>query len=151
MSQLTALSLPDCEISLTPESVAALAGMDKLEVLNLRDNPLGLTPDISNLHSLTDLDLSDTGITEIPKGTLENLHWNEIDLSGNAITDVPEEIMDVPASVGDRYDLRNNPLSPQSLARVRAYYQETGNNLNVNGIDGMPRPPEMRPDLEIED
>lgn len=151
MSQLTALSLPDCEISLTPESVAALASMDKLEVLNLRDNPLGLTPDISNLHSLTDLDLSDTGITEIPKGTLENLHWNEIDLSGNAITDVPEEIMDVPASVGDRYDLRNNPLSPQSLARVRAYYQETGNNLNVNGIDGTPRPPEMRPDLEIED
>lgn len=151
MNRLTALSLPDCEIRLTPESVAALAGMDKLEVLNLRDNPLGLTPDISNLHSLIDLDLSDTGITEIPKGALENLHWNEIDLSDNAITDVPEEIMDVPASVGDRYDLHNNPLSPQSLVRVRAYYQETGNNLNVNGIDGTPRPPEMRPDLEIED
>ncbi|NYH10428.1 dermonecrotic toxin domain-containing protein [Pseudomonas moraviensis] len=151
MNRLTALSLPDCEIRLTSESVAALAGMDRLEVLNLRDNPLELTPDISNLHSLTDLDLSDTGITEIPKGALENLHWNEIDLSGNAITDVPEEIMDVPASVGDRYDLRNNPLSPQSLARVRAYYQETGNNLNVNGIDGTPRPPQMRPDMEIED
>ncbi len=151
MNRLTALSLPDCEISLTPESVAALAGMDNLEVLNLRDNPLGLTPDVSNLHSLTDLDLSDTGITEIPKGTLENLHWNELDLSGNAITDIPEEIMDVPATVGDRYDLHNNPLSPQSLARVRAYYLETGNNLNVAGIDGTPRLPEMRPDLEIED
>lgn len=151
MSQLTALSLPDCEISLTPESVAALAGMDKLEVLNLRDNPLGLTPDVSNLHGLTDLDLSDTGITDIPRGALENLHWNEIDLSGNAITDVPEEIMDVPAAVGDRYDLRDNPLSTESKARIRAYYHETGNNLNVAGIDDTPRPAEMRLDLEIED
>ncbi|WP_432217502.1 dermonecrotic toxin domain-containing protein [Pseudomonas kribbensis] len=151
LNRLTALSLSDCGISLTPESVTALAGMDKLEVLNLSNNPLGLAPDLSNLQSLTELDLSNTGISEIPKGALENLHWGEIDLSGNAITEVPETLMDVPPTVGDRYDLRDNPLSAQSLARVRAYYHETGNDLNVDGIDGTPRPAQMRPDMEVED
>lgn len=150
LNRLTALSLSDCGISLTPESVAALAGMDKLEVLNLSDNPLGLTPDLSNLQSLTELDLSHTGISEIPKGVLENLHWGEIDLSGNAITEVPETLMEVPPTIGDRYDLGGNPLSAQSLARIRAYYEETGNDLNVAGIDGTP-PPQVRPDMEIED
>lgn len=124
--------------------------MDKLEVLNLSDNPLGLTPDLSNLQSLTELDLSHTGISEIPKGVLENLHWGEIDLSGNAITEVPETLMEVPPTIGDRYDLGGNPLSAQSLARIRAYYEETGNDLNVAGIDGTP-PPQVRPDMEIED
>ncbi|MDD0970936.1 MULTISPECIES: dermonecrotic toxin domain-containing protein [Pseudomonas] len=151
LNRLCALSLPDCEIRLTPRSVAGLAGMDKLEVLNLRANPLRLTPDVSNLHSLTDLDLSDTGITEIPRGVLENLHWNELDLSGNAITEVPEELLEVPATVGDRYDLRNNPLSAQSLMRIRTYYHQTGNSLNIIGIEGTPRPPHMPPDMEIED
>ncbi|WP_426202798.1 dermonecrotic toxin domain-containing protein [Pseudomonas sp. TWP3-1] len=151
IKRLTALSLPECQITLTPTSVAALAGMDKLEALNLSDNPLGLIPDLSNLQRLTDLDLSGTGITEIPKGMLRNQHWNEVDLADNAITEVPEELMDVPASVSESYDLRNNPLSEAGLARIRAYYHETGNDLNVAGIAATQRPPEMRPDLQIED
>lgn len=151
IKRLTALSLPECQISLTPASAAALAGMDKLEVLTLRDNPLGLTPDLSNLQSLTDLDLSGTGISGIPRGVLENQQWNEMDLADNAITEVPEELADVPATVSDRYDLRNNPFCAASLARIRAYYHETGNDLNVEGIAATLRPLEQRLDMEIED
>ncbi|MFM9382118.1 dermonecrotic toxin domain-containing protein [Pseudomonas sp. UV AK001] len=143
LNRLTALSLSNCEISLTPKSVASLAGMDKLEVLNLNSNPLGRTPDLSNLQHLVELDLGDTGITEIPNGVLENHYWSEVDLSDNAITEISEALMDVPATIGDRYDLHNNPLSQRSLVRVRAYYHATGNDLNVQGIDGTPRPPQM--------
>ena len=130
--------------------MTALAGMHNLEVLNLRDNPLVLTPDLSNLQGLTDLDLSGTGITEFPNGVLGNFQWNEIDLSGNAITEVPQELMEVPAEISDRYDLRGNPFSAPSMERIRAYYHETGQTLNVDNAIGQP-PAVIRADVDIED
>ncbi|HJR29646.1 MAG TPA: DUF6543 domain-containing protein [Pseudomonas sp.] len=150
MGRLTALSLPDCNITLEPHTANELAGMQNLEILHLHDNPLALAPDLSNLQSLTDLDLSNTGITEIPDGVLGNFQWNEIDLSGNAITEVPEELMEVPAEIGDRYDLHGNPFSAQSMERIRAYYHETGQTLNVDNVIGQP-PAAIRPDVDIED
>lgn len=150
MGRLTALSLPECNVTLTPDTVTALAGMHNLEVLNLRDNPLVLTPDLSNLQGLTDLDLSGTGITEFPNGVLGNFQWNEIDLSGNAITEVPQELMEVPAEISDRYDLRGNPFSAPSMERIRAYYHETGQTLNVDNAIGQP-PAVIRADVDIED
>ena len=136
MKRLTTLSLPACRITLTAREVNGLAGLHSLELLHLHDNPLGLTPDLSNLQRLNDLDLSTTGIREVPKGVLENHNWMEIDLSGNEITDIPAELQEVPAYVGDRYDLRGNPFSNEAMNRIRAYYQETGHTLNVDNVVG---------------
>lgn len=150
MNRLITLSLPACRITLTPQEVNGLAGLHTLELLHLHDNPLGLTPDLSNLQSLNDLDLSATGIREIPRGVLENHNWMEIDLSGNEITEVPDELQEVPAYVGDRYDLRGNPFSPEAMNRIRAYYQQTGHTLNVDNVFGQ-QAPETRPGVVIED
>ncbi|MCU0118939.1 hypothetical protein N8H74_11795 [Pseudomonas sp. B2M1-30] len=150
MGRLTSLSLPDCDLTLTAQSVTSLAGMDNLQILHLHDNPLALTPDLSNLQSLTDLDLSNAGLSEIPPGVLTNHNWSEVDLSNNLITDIADELMDVPAYVGDRYDLQNNPLSEQARRRIRAYYEETGLTLNVDNIAGQPGTVN-RPGGDIED
>ncbi|WP_248742492.1 MULTISPECIES: dermonecrotic toxin domain-containing protein [unclassified Pseudomonas] len=150
MKRLNTLSLPACGLTLSPQDVAGLASLDSLDLLHLHDNPLGLTPDLSDLQGLTDLDLSTTGIREIPKGVLGNFNWMELDLSGNEITEMPDELMEVPAYVGDRYDLRGNPFSVQAMQRIRAYYQETGMTLNVDGVLEHP-PVRGRPSVEIED
>ncbi|WP_438299454.1 hypothetical protein [Pseudomonas sp. NMS19W] len=150
MKRLNTLSLPACGLTLSPRDVAGLANLDNLDLLHLHDNPLGLTPDLSNLQGLTDLDLSTTGIREIPKGVLDNFNWMELDLSGNEIREMPDELMEVPAYVADRYDLRGNPFSAQAMQRIRAYYQETGLTLNVDGVLEHP-PVSGRPSGEIED
>ncbi|RIJ10766.1 hypothetical protein DXT77_13450 [Pseudomonas sp. 91RF] len=150
MRRLNTLSLPACDLTLSPRDVAGLATLDNLDLLHLHDNPLGLTPDLSNLQGLTDLDLSTTGIREIPKGVLDNFNWMELDLSGNEISEMPDELMEVPAYVGDRYDLRGNPFSAQAMQRIRAYYQETGMTLNVDGVLEHP-PVRSRPSVEMED
>ncbi|WP_323162320.1 dermonecrotic toxin domain-containing protein [Pseudomonas glycinae] len=150
MKRLTTLSLPTCNLTLSPQDVAGLASLDQLDLLHLHNNPLGLTPDLSNLQNLTDLDLSTTGIREIPKGVLENLNWMEVDLSGNEITEMPDALMEVPAHVGDRYDLYGNPFSAQAMQRIRAYYQETGMTLNVDDVMEHPQV-QTRPSAEIED
>ncbi|WP_192562084.1 dermonecrotic toxin domain-containing protein [Pseudomonas gozinkensis] len=150
MNRLTTLSLPACRITLTAREVNGLAGLHSLELLHLQDNPLKLAPDLSNLQHLSDLDLSTTGISEIPRGVLGNHNWMEIDLSGNEIIEVPDELQDVPAYVGDRYDLRGNPFSPEAMNRIRAYYQETGHTLNVDNVVGQ-QAPVTRPGVAIED
>jgi Leucine-rich repeat (LRR) protein len=138
MKRLKGLILPSCRITLSPEDVARLATLDRLDLLHLQDNPLGLTPDLRNLQELIDLDLSNTGIREIPKGVLENSHWEEVDLSNNQINEMPEELMEVPAVIGDRYDLSGNLFSPRAMARIREYYDVTGQDLNVEGLIDQP-------------
>ncbi|KIF56341.1 hypothetical protein QS95_24655 [Pseudomonas fluorescens] len=150
MNRLTTLSLPACRITLTSHEVNGLAGLHSLELLHLQDNPLTLTPDLSNLQRLSDLDLSTTGIREIPRGVLENHNWMEIDLSGNEITEVPDELLEVPAYIGDRYDLRGNPFSAEAMNRIRMYYQETGHTLNVDNVVGQ-QAPVTRPGVAMED
>jgi Leucine-rich repeat (LRR) protein len=149
MGRLTSLSLSDCDLTLTAQTVNELASMDSLEILHLRDNPLGLTPDLRNLQSLTDLDLSNTGLTEIPPGVLENFNWSEVDLSNNFISEMPDELMEVPGDIGDRYDLSNNAFSERARRRIHAYYEETGQTLNVENIADQPGPT-IRPDAEVE-
>ena len=144
MPRLQNLSLPACNITLSPSDVAGLAGLDSLDLLHLQNNPLGLTPDLSNLHQLRDLDLSYTGIHEIPNGVLENHTWLDIDLSHNQIREIPELLSEVPAYVGDRYDLRGNLFSPAAMERIRAYYHATGETLNVEGVGNQP------PGIDIE-
>ncbi|TVT84090.1 dermonecrotic toxin domain-containing protein [Pseudomonas sp. H3(2019)] len=150
MRSLTALSLPECNITLTRQTLDALAGMENLDSLNLRDNLLGLTPDLSNMTRLHSLDLSNSGLTEAPKGLFNSASLIHADLSNNAITEMPIELMEADPDITANFDFRNNPLSPESLQRVAAYYYQTGNTLNITGVAGMPRPTDLAPDVELE-
>lgn len=151
MSRLTALSLPECRITLTEETLNALAGMDHLDYLNLRDNPLGLTPDLGNMTDISSLNLSNTGITEIPRGLLSINSWTDVDLSNNAIIEMPIELMEVDPGVGEGFDFSGNPFTEQSLQRIAAYYRATENDLGIDEIANMPAPVDEAPDTDIED
>lgn len=149
MKGLTALSLPECRITLTRQTVDALANMENLDSLNLRNNPLGLTPDLRNLRKLSSLNLSNTGIREIPRGLFDRDSLIQADLSNNAITDMPIELLDANPDHTANYDFSGNPFSAQSLERIAAHYHETGNTLGINAVRGMPRPDSPPPDEDV--
>ncbi|MCU1748380.1 dermonecrotic toxin domain-containing protein [Pseudomonas sp. 6D_7.1_Bac1] len=126
MGDLTALSLTDCQITLTTQTTLGLAQMDRLDYLDLSDNPLGITPDISQMPHLTTLLLNDTGITELPPGLLQFKDMETVDLSANAITHIPTDILELPVDVSESINLRGNPLSEESVQRLISYFQQTG-------------------------
>jgi Leucine-rich repeat (LRR) protein len=149
MGRLSVLSLPECGITLTQETAGALAGMEHLDHLNLRENPLGPSPDLSHMTEISSLDLSHTGLTEIPKGVLSITTWTDVDLSHNAITEMPPELMEMDPGVGESFDFSNNPFNAQSRQRIAAYYRATENDLGIDEIADMPV--DEASDYEIED
>ncbi|MGH8389530.1 MAG: dermonecrotic toxin domain-containing protein [Pseudomonas sp.] len=151
MGRLTVLSLPECAITLTPTTVDALAGMDRLDHLNLRNNPLGMSPDLSHMTEISSLNLSHTGISEIPRGLFSINTWTDVDLSHNVITEMPIELIEVEAGVGESFDFSENPLTDESLERIAVYYRATDNDLGIPAVANMPRPEGEASDTDIED
>ena len=131
MQNLTELRLEDSAITLTDESAAGMAGLERLEYIDLDHNPLTLTPDFGNMPNLNTLHLRDTEITEFPISLLGLSELEVIDLSENLITSLPSELFEAPAFITEALDLEDNPLSPESLNRVREYLRQTGIDMNV--------------------
>lgn len=134
MGRLRSLTLHDCRISLSAESANALAGMEHLDHLDLSSNPLGQTPDLSQMPDLATVLLHDTGISDLPNGLLKFPELDLADLSGNAITDIPSDIMELPVDVAENFSLRGNPLTEQALLRLIDYYQNTGVDFGVEDV-----------------
>lgn len=131
IASLTTLSLPECRISLTPNSAGALSAMTQLEYLDLSDNPLGLPIDVSQMTSLHSLYLQETGLTELPPGVLSLRHLATLDVSDNEIVEVPADILERETLFDDETDFGGNPFSPASLERLRRYFLQTGHDLGV--------------------
>ena len=134
MGQLRSLSLPECNISLSPQSASALGGMDQLDYLDLSSNPLGQTPDLSQMPSMANVLLNNTGIAEIPRGLfqLEELDW--VDLSENAITEVSSEVQELPPEIAENISLRGNRFSEASLQRLIDYFERTQVDFGVQEV-----------------
>ncbi|APC17985.1 hypothetical protein BLL42_20435 [Pseudomonas frederiksbergensis] len=134
MGQLHSLSLPNCRITLSVESVNALAGMELLDYLDLGLNPLGQTLDLRQMPDLVTLRLNDTGISEIPHGLfqLNDLDW--ADLSANAITEAPSDLMEMPVDIAESISLRGNPFSEESLLQLISYYERTRVDFGVEEV-----------------
>lgn len=128
---LITLSLTECAIRLTPHSANALSGMRTLEYLDLSENPLGITPTVSNLHNLNTLHLENTGINQPPAGVFSLPNLRTVDLSENLIEEIPSHILEVSPTWDYDSDLGGNPLSDASLNVLRQYYLQTGNDLGV--------------------
>lgn len=131
MGELTALYLTECGISLSTQSVAALGEMVNLEILDLSFNPLGLTPDLRQLSLLTDLILNDTGINQLPDGLFQLKHLNKVDLSGNAITEMPSDLLELPGEIAEAINLRDNPFDAQSQIILAAYFKKHGMDFGI--------------------
>lgn len=134
MGQLRALSMPGCSVALSAESVAALAGMENLDYLDLSQNPLGNTPDLSQMPRLATVLLHETGITEIPRGLMQVDELDMADLSDNAITDIPGDLQEMPLEVAQNLILSGNRFSDESLSRLISYFERTGVDFGVQEV-----------------
>jgi hypothetical protein len=76
MQALQSLSLTDCNIRLSSDDAAPWKGLNNLETLRLDGNPLGRSPDVSDLPRLKVLRLADTGINEWPAGIFNDATGN---------------------------------------------------------------------------
>ncbi|MBY8939706.1 hypothetical protein J1G31_06445 [Pseudomonas tolaasii] len=131
MTQLEHLDLSENNIVLTRESRQRLANLTNLEALSLRGNPLGLTPDVSAMHHLLNLDLQDTGISQWPIGAEHLTQLHSMLLQGNRITTFPQSVLNNPAMVRANRGtiLHDTPLDEVSLQRLMQDRQRTNNVL----------------------
>lgn len=128
MNELTRLALQNNRIRLTAESVALLSSRATLSDVMLNNNPLGLTPDFSQMTGLNTLQMRNTGIDTWPAGLVErtNLQW--VDLSLNEITTIPDSVIapsDEQLAQTERVsrvtDIGENPLTEQTRQQVREH------------------------------
>lgn len=130
--QLVILQLKSCGIVNSPENQAALCAMNQLQTLELRGNPLGSFFDLNLLPALKHLDLSDTGLGELPPGITDNPNLATALLSENNLTELPDALFDLPAERSDGIDLADNPqLSLATRERIKTYYRRTGQDFDV--------------------
>ncbi|SDB34001.1 NEL-type E3 ubiquitin ligase domain-containing protein [Pseudomonas putida] len=105
MPELTMLDLHSNRIVLDQKGAQALGSMVRLKQLDLSGNPLGMTPDFSNMSELRNLNLSHTGIDQWPAGLRTQTEMDQIDLRSNRLREVPPELLD--------------PSGEQGLTQVR--------------------------------
>ena len=131
LPKLTHLGLSRCGITLSEMSRNALAGMTRLEHLDLSNNPLGLPVDFQRLANLKDVSLQRTGLREVPLGLLTQNRPMAINLSHNAIAELPDASFTLPVTATHRFNLYANPLSRRSLDQIKTYCQRTGEFFNA--------------------
>jgi Leucine-rich repeat (LRR) protein len=96
LKDLTQLNLEDHRIILTEQSASQLGTLNKLEVLNLNNNPLGRLPDFSGMPALRELRLSGTKIDQWPRGLGDKTNLKLIDLRYNRLREVPSALLNPP-------------------------------------------------------
>lgn len=131
MPKLSTLDMTECAIRLTPQTRGRLSALTELEFVNLSHNPLGHAPDVSALHELVSLYLSNAALSEVPQGVFGLEQLQTLDLSNNAIQEIPADLLETSAALNGDCDLSGNPLSAQSIERLRQYYQRTGVDFQV--------------------
>ncbi|WP_434596440.1 hypothetical protein J3Q09_08325 [Pseudomonas sp. R4-83] len=126
MLDLKRLSLAGNKLQLTEQTLAKLNGLDTLHYLNLSENPLGATPDVTRLFFLRRLLLRDSGLTEMPKGLarLQYLDW--ADLSENHIKSLPQWLFKMPRRFSQTLNLGRNPLANPSKTLLQTYRDNVG-------------------------
>jgi Leucine-rich repeat (LRR) protein len=134
MGDLTSVNFPDCNITLTPQAVSSLAEMTRLNYLDLSNNPLGLAPDVSQMTELATLQLENCGLTELPTGLQQLNSLETADLSSNSITRVPSDILEWPMEIAESIELRDNPLSEESLRILIEYFRLTDIDFGVQAV-----------------
>ncbi|WP_421136898.1 dermonecrotic toxin domain-containing protein [Pseudomonas sp. NFX15] len=134
MGDLKSLNLPNCNITLSPQSVLNLAEMTRMEFIDLSNNPLGLAPDVSQMSELATLQLDDCELTELPAGLLQLSSLETADLSSNAITRIPSDILELPMENAESIDLRGNPFSEASLNILIEYFRLTNIDFGVQAV-----------------
>ncbi|WP_460141143.1 NEL-type E3 ubiquitin ligase domain-containing protein [Pseudomonas sp. S2_E01] len=129
MSGLQHLSLNDNQLILTEQTLRKLADMRGLHTLSLAGNRLGATLDVRKMLHLQGLFLGHTHATELPLGLERLPYLDMVDLRGNEIRKLPDWLFDSSRRLARTINLRHNPLSSESSARLKAYRDNTGEGM----------------------
>jgi hypothetical protein len=120
--------------------------MTLMEELNLEGNPLALSPDVSAMNHLLNLNLQRTGISQWPIGAEHLTQLHSLMLQENQITSVPEVLFSNPEmrQANRGTDLHDNPLDEVSRQRLSAYRQRINMALGgaLPGISHVPLSPD---------
>ena len=131
LPELWYLELENCAITLSAASRASLERMSALRHLNLSSNPVGEMPDLGLLPNLSVVLLNNTGLTAVPASLLKAITRETINLSDNAISELPAALFALPTSVTQALDLSSNPLSRPALEQIKRYCQSTQEFFNA--------------------
>lgn len=131
LPKLKTLSLSQSHVRLTPVSADALSGLQNLEYLDLSDNPLGITPDVSKMSGLATLMIESAGLTEAPHGVFNLRALSQLNLSDNQITELPTDLLELDPELADGYDLSGNPFTPATIRMLHRYYNRTAVSFDV--------------------
>ncbi|MGQ7858091.1 dermonecrotic toxin domain-containing protein [Pseudomonas sp. 32A] len=128
MNGLTRLDLRDSQLRLTSHTADILAGRVTLRALKLDANPLGVVPDFSQIRDLRYLGLDGAGIETWPTGLGQQPALEAVILSNNRLTTIPDAVFALTDEeraqslrVSRVTSVHHNPLSVQTLQRVRVY------------------------------
>lgn len=135
MPRLKRLSLEGNRVQLTEQTLAKLNRLSTLQFLNLDKNPLGATPDVSQMTDLRRLLLRDTGITEMPEGLNDLVSIELMDLSENKITELPKWLFQKPRRFTRALKLGLNPLSEISKTYLHNYRKNYGIGMGYSADD----------------
>ncbi|WP_213878681.1 NEL-type E3 ubiquitin ligase domain-containing protein [Pseudomonas sp. dw_358] len=131
---LTRLRLNNNGLVWTDQAQGILDLMPTLMELNLSYNPLGRAPEVSRLLRLRGAILPRCQLSEYPLSVLGLPMLETVDLRGNQLTEVPEQVLAPGTDTLDRVQrinrgtlLADNPLGPEALRRIRVYSQLRGN------------------------
>lgn len=129
--RLTELDLSDNLIELDAAAVEALRGLKRLNYLGLEGNPLGLSPDISQMPDLNILKLAQTGLTTWPTGIFEQERATSfhLDLRANRLELIPDVALGTAQSaVVARTEISLDPefISAENLQRFKNHRASEG-------------------------
>ncbi len=130
MRSLVDLRLNGNGMHLTPTSVEQLGSLSQLEALDLSFNPLKLPPDLSRMPALEKVSLAHTQLEQWPTGLGNLLHLKEVDLSNNALREIPREHLhpepehfESMIRINHTLDLRKNAFETNTVLELDSYWQ----------------------------
>jgi Leucine-rich repeat (LRR) protein len=128
MQGLTHLSLRGSRVRWNEHNTAVLGKSSALVTLDLLKNPLGITPDLSTMTRLKNINLSGTGIDQWPLGTRNLPDLQVLDLRENHLTEVPQEMLstaddhlEANARVNRVTLLEGNPFTREGWQQLKDY------------------------------
>ena len=131
LKNLNRLHLSKNEITLTEAGVGKWATLNNLKVLNLSNNPLGVTPDFTHMTELVRLNLKNTGLTQWPTGIEHLPQLTHLDLRTNSLTTLPQAYFQIPVHRLRSTFLHGNPFDHSTQEAVNAYRARLGLALEV--------------------
>lgn len=129
MSRLWELGLAENRIVLEGEAVARLRSLRQLRRLELDGNPLGLAPDVSQMHALRTLWLADTGQTGWPEGLFaaQRPRTFMLDLDANTLSRIPDVAPGSDrAAIVARTVVDRGLMTPEVLSTFDVYVESAG-------------------------